>query len=379
MDFEVILKKCSRDKSSNDNIGNNLYCFNKKLICGPPLMVPLFLGSLLLFFSTFFLWIYFVYDLFKTLNIALRILTYVGIGTFSFTILFFTISFFTDPGIIPRDHPEYKISDISETEVENNMTLNIKDGAKNIETNSNNYFKTGDNKDNLNFNTLNNDIDRVSLISNNKNQMNLKLDFKVCKDSKEFNNPQKYTLFEIVDHSKNNCLKDLDNINDDIEPNNETSNSNFSAEKQIIIKSENEKNDSIAMNNDKNENLLNSNRVLMELDNNNISSSHIYNGKMLSKEEIEFKNKLDIDDEIYSDSVKKMNMKIVFEKYSHLANKDNNYYNFRFDEFNKNKSKINDCCVSIYTSRKCETCQILRPPRASHCNICNNCVLNFDQ
>ena len=33
----------------------------------------------------------------------------------------------------------------------------------------------------------------------------------------------------------------------------------------------------------------------------------------------------------------------------------------------------------IYTSRKCETCNINRPPKSSHCTICDNCVKNFDQ
>ena len=32
----------------------------------------------------------------------------------------------------------------------------------------------------------------------------------------------------------------------------------------------------------------------------------------------------------------------------------------------------------IYTQRKCPTCNIIRPPGASHCNVCNNCVLDFD-
>ena len=32
----------------------------------------------------------------------------------------------------------------------------------------------------------------------------------------------------------------------------------------------------------------------------------------------------------------------------------------------------------IFTQRECTTCHIMRPPGASHCGSCDNCVLNFD-
>ena len=51
------------------------------------------------------------------------------------------------------------------------------------------------------------------------------------------------------------------------------------------------------------------------------------------------------------------------------------------NENNKENNKENNGIVPkprIFTERECETCKIIRPPGASHCISCDNCVLDYD-
>ena len=43
-----------------------------------------------------------------------------------------------------------------------------------------------------------------------------------------------------------------------------------------------------------------------------------------------------------------------------------------------NKDKNKEAIPRIFTERKCRTCKIIRPPCASHCRICDNCIMDFD-
>lgn len=55
------------------------------------------------------------------------------------------------------------------------------------------------------------------------------------------------------------------------------------------------------------------------------------------------------------------------------------------DHIKKEDYKVNivntnddEVIPSIFTERVCTTCNIIRPPKVSHCSACDNCVINFD-
>lgn len=50
---------------------------------------------------------------------------------------------------------------------------------------------------------------------------------------------------------------------------------------------------------------------------------------------------------------------------------DNSEETDKINEEDKEKPRV-------FTRRKCPTCNIIRPPGASHCSLCDNCVIDFD-
>lgn len=48
------------------------------------------------------------------------------------------------------------------------------------------------------------------------------------------------------------------------------------------------------------------------------------------------------------------------------------------DNTTSNDNKMNTAIPYIFQSKPCSTCQIMRPGKASHCKICDNCILNKD-
>jgi hypothetical protein len=60
-------------------------------------------------------------------------------------------------------------------------------------------------------------------------------------------------------------------------------------------------------------------------------------------------------------------------------NKKEENMNESENEVKKDKTdEKKEITPKIFKERKCSTCDIIRPPGASHCRICDNCVLGFD-
>lgn len=138
----------------------------------------------------------------------------------------------------------------------------------------------------------------------------------------------------------------------------------------------------------------NNNKVYLSNSRLELSTEDISGIKNYNNSYIDLNSNLDNYNENYSNDINTIN------KHNHNHNQDfSNSYNMnscnshnhshgnntmKSDFINNKKqdlSKINikEMIPHIFTERYCDTCKITRPPGASHCRFCDNCIEGFDQ
>lgn len=92
--------------------------------------------------------------------------------------------------------------------------------------------------------------------------------------------------------------------------------------------------------------------------------------KELTKEERKRKEKEDLNNSLIFQRDFDNDINIDIYKNNFINNKKNNIID---------KIEFNYNLPLIFQKRPCYTCNIMRPPKASHCKICDNCILGLDQ
>ena len=251
------------------NYGNNItlsFC-KKKYVIGNKLNISLLISMSFIYLFIISLWIIFLY---KTISKYILLL-----GIILYLLLFYNYltSFFTEPGIIPRNYKKY--------------ILNKE--KKESTTDSENYlFKIIDNKTKS----------IIALDVDDTGNKNLEQQFTEKKDNKIFPD---FILAESNEDLNNNNMNINNSINAGYNIDNTYENNSLKLEQKDIYK--------YSKKYQKNDNNNKSGSILKQIKDNNTSNQYI---------------------------------------------------------------------PRIFTKRPCYTCNIIRPPKTSHCVICDNCIMDLD-
>lgn len=262
---------------SKKNYGNNVkisFC-GKKYIIGNNTNICLLIGMTFIYTIILIFWILLLYQLYSLFIFILGILLYLSL------IYYYLKSFFTEPGIIPRNYPKYILNNIKTKKI--NVTES----------------------DLISFQNLENSTKTELGLENNSTSIN--------------------------------------NIHDMLEENKNT---------------------------EKKQNKIFPDFIVAD-----------------SAEDLKMKNKLD--NSINGWKNNSILGKIIFEQDESIFSKqDNTYINNKIMSKNnsqdvlKNKKDIDinekNNIPHIFQKRPCKTCNIIRPPKASHCVICDNCIMDLD-
>ena len=253
---------------SKKNYGNNIifsFC-GKEYIIGNNMNLSLVIIMTIVYTIILIFWITLLFQLYS-LYIFI-----IGFFLYSLLLYYYLKSFFTEPGIIPRNHPKYILNN----------------SIRNYQKEENDYYS---------FQTFDNST---------KSEIN----------QTDINNSHNILPENIQTEKKNKIFPDF-----------------ILANSADELKDQNKMNNSI----------------------NGWTNGSVLGHNIIEQEESIFSNKNNI---------------------NAIKNKRNSQDILKND--NSSEININNYIPHIFQKRPCKTCNIIRPPKTSHCVICNNCIKELD-